>query len=81
MGDFLTLSRKWGAMAKVNHLTKHRPTYVQTIQVDEAVSSSDSLPTWVSGEASTSRKTADVELLSGRFPQADDSDSHLKEIT
>jgi hypothetical protein len=64
------LAAKWGAVGKVESLAKHRSSYVETSMFSDTVVSSG-LHAWASTDLSESRRSIDLELLSGTMPRTE----------
>lgn len=60
---------QWGATAKVEHILKRRPVYVDSSMLEETAVSIGTHPAWVSTDGS--RNTVDLDLLSGPIPKTE----------
>lgn len=68
--DEIALFAQWGAVGKVESLAKHRGSYIETSMFSDTVVSSG-LHAWASTDLSESRKSIDLELLSGTMPRTE----------
>jgi hypothetical protein len=62
------LVMKWGAIGKVQNLSK-RSSFLESTAMDTAASSSRQ--SWASAHLSQSRKSVDLDLLSGTTPRTE----------